>query len=229
MSAILPAGLRAGLLHTVPALAGTFEAELTAREPGLELLHVADAWLLAETVREGLTDAVTQRVAQHVRSLAAAGARAILVTCSSIGDAVDAAARSMEIPVLRVDRPMAAQAVSLAGTGGRSPRISVLATLDATLEPTRRLIEREAATVGADVVVASSVIPGALAARQSGDQDLHDSLIRAAVTTASSAGGVVVLAQASMAGALAGLDLSQPVLTSPIGGMDSLIAALAAA
>jgi len=62
------------------------------------------------------------------------GADYILVTCSSIGAAVEKAAETANIPVLRVDQPMADLAVQ---TG---KRIGVIATLQTTLEPTADLV-----------------------------------------------------------------------------------------
>jgi glutamate racemase len=223
---------RAGLLHTVPALAGTFHAAVQQRVPGVQLVHVADPGLLATAVREGVTPAVREQVARHLRYLADTGADALLVTCSSIGEAVEDAARDLPVPVLRVDAPMAAEAVELADeagrrSGGRRGRIAVLATLAATLGPTGRLIERAAASAGADVEVLATVVEGAVAARDAGDQPTHDRLVRGAVAAADA--DVVVLAQASMAAAAQDAGTTAPVLTSPAGGVAALAEALAAA
>ncbi len=232
------AGLRAGLLHTVPALAGTFQASITAARPGIELIHLADPWLLDTAVSTGITVEVGDRVSGHIGYLISAGAQAVLVTCSSIGEAVEAAAAAAPVPVLRVDAPMAAEAVALAVAAAltaarqgssRAGRIAVLATLQATLGPTGRLIQRAADASSADVLVTSSVVEGAVAARQAGDQAAHDRLISAAVEEAAGSSDVVVLAQASMAQATSGLTLGVPVLTSPRSGTEAFLAALAAA
>src|SRR5206468_3462916 len=47
--------LTVGLLHTVPALAASFDGLLDEQAPGLRRVHVADAWLLQTARREGLT------------------------------------------------------------------------------------------------------------------------------------------------------------------------------
>ena len=220
--------VRAGLLHTVPALAGTFQSALLQRLPDVEAVHLADPALLATAVREGVTPEVRRRVAQHLRYLVDAGADAVLVTCSSIGEAVEEAAATLAVPVLRVDAPMTADAVAAASragaAAGRPGRIAVLATLAATLGPTGRLLERAAGD--ADVVVSSTVVDGAVAARNAGDQATHDRLVADAVTAAGADADVVVLAQASMADAAAGAAVPVPVLTSPEGGIAALVAAL---
>jgi glutamate racemase len=233
MSAAGPgAGRRAGLLHTVPALAGTFQASVEKALPGIRLVHVADPWLLSTAIEAGVTEEVKRTVAAHIRYLADCGAEAVLVTCSSIGEAVEAAASSVDVPVLRVDAPMAAEAVDVAAAAARSRRrngrIAVLATLAATLAPTGRLIQRaaESRAGGAGVEVDTSVVEGAVAAREAGDSGRHDALIAEAVALAAGRADVVVLAQASMAQAIAGSTQPVPVLTSPGGGVAALVRAL---
>jgi aspartate/glutamate racemase len=218
-----------GVLHTVPALAATFDELIGKAAPGARQLHRDDATLLADARRIGVTPEVSERVERHIRGLIDDGADAVLVTCSSIGEAVEAAAASAGVPVLRVDEPMAREAARIAAdagdAAGRPGRIAVLATLEATLGPTGRLIERAAADAGG-AQVESTVVDDAIEARESGDQARHDALVRDAALEAAAGADVVVLAQASMAAALAGTDLDVPVLTSPPGGVAALAASI---
>ena len=215
--------VRVGLLHTTPAHAGTFHDLVTAGHPAVDVVHVVDPGLLSTAIREGVTDEVYQRVAGHVGHLIADGATAVRVTCSSIGEAAEAAAAIAGVPVLPVDAPMAAEAVAGAGDGGR---IAVLATLRSTLAPTGRLIQREVDAASAEATVTSQVVDGAADARAAGDSERHDELIREAVRT--SGADVIVLAQASMAEAVADLDVGVPIVTSPAGGVAALLAAVEA-
>lgn len=75
--------------------------------------------------------------------LVAAGVDVICCTCSTIGDIAESS--DAKVTVFRVDHPMARHAVK------RGQRIGVVAALESTLEPTRALIEDEAARAGADV------------------------------------------------------------------------------
>ncbi len=217
----------AGLLHTVPALAPTFDLLVADAVPGVEREHVVDAWMLETAIAEGVTPAVRSRVASHLRHLADSGADAILVTCSSIGEAAEEAAADLGIPVIRVDAAMAAEAAHVA-----AGRVAVLATNTATLGPTTRLIEREATAQGVDTTVTAAVVEGAAAARSAGDQAGHDRLIAEAVRAAAqpadggAPAGVIVLAQASMAAAAEAAGVGIPVLTSPAGGVARLAEAL---
>jgi aspartate/glutamate racemase len=222
-------GARLGLLHTVPALAVTFDDILRRTGHTGDIVHVVDAGLLSGAIDHGVDDAIRAEVLRHVQHLADDGAEAILVTCSSIGEAVEEAARRVEVPVLRVDATMAEEAVALAAQRApedRAARVAVLATLAATLGPTGRLLESRVAGASRPVEVAARVVDGAAAARSSGDQATHDRLVAEAIAEAAGGADVIVLAQASMAAAAAGLDLAVPILTSPEGGAAALVDAV---
>lgn len=209
----------AGLIHTVPALAGTFDALVRERVGAVEIVHVADAWLLEEAIASGVDGRHDARVAAHVRHLLDVGADAVLVTCSSIGEVADRVAGSVGRPVLRVDRPMAHRAGELARAGGR--RIAALATVGSTLAPTGRLLEAEAS----GCAVSARVVAGALDAKSAGDAAGFARLIAAAVDEALADADAVVLAQASMAEALDD-DRGGRVLTSPRSAVEALAVAL---
>ncbi|MDQ0643108.1 aspartate/glutamate racemase family protein [Microbacterium murale] len=211
--------IRIGALHTVPALVPVFNDLLLARRHDLDIVHVADASLLSRAVAHGVTEDVHATLRDHLTSLRSAGAAAVLVTCSSIGEAAVHAAQAVDVPLVRVDAAMAAEAVDRAVAGGS--RVLVLATLAATLGPTTRLVEAAARTVGA-VSVESRVVEGAAAARSAGDLETHDALIAAAVTEAGDA-DAIVLAQASMA---SGAGDDHRALTSPESGAAAFVSAL---
>ena len=216
--------VRVGMLHTVPLLAADFERLVTDAMPGVDVVHRADPSLLARAREGGVTPDVEADVARHLAALRDAGASAILVTCSSIGGAVDRAATGLDLPVLRVDRPMAVEAVRTAAAG--FGRIAVLATLSATLQPTSALIETEAERAGVRVTVTSTVVDGAFEARAQGHDAEHDAAVRRAAEAAAGEGDVLVLAQASMARALTRNALGVPVLTSPESGAAALVSVL---
>ena len=209
---------RVGVLHTVPALVPVFQELLLERRDDLDIVHTADASLLSSVIAGGVTDAVRALLRGHLRALRNAGAEAVLVTCSSIGEATVEAAGVVGVRLSRVDTPMAAEAVARARAG--AGRILVLATLEATLGPTARLVESAAGA--ASVEVTSIVVADAAAARSAGDLERHDTLVAEAIQRA---GGVdvIVLAQASMA---SGAGDDPRVLTSPASGVDGFVASL---
>jgi Asp/Glu/hydantoin racemase len=212
---------RVCVLHTVAALPAVFDPLLREEAPHVRPYHVVDESLLADTIEHGQLPRTAARLASYVTHAEAAGARAVLVTCSSLGPAAEAARALSGIPVLRVDDPMAAEAVR---TG---PRIGVLATVDSTLRPTADLVRRHAAAEGVSATVTTTTCPGAYAARQAGDAQEHDRLIAAEARRLAAGHDVLVLAQASMAAAVAALGadgLGVPVLTSPRSGTAQLSA-----
>ena len=191
-----------GMLHTVPALAAGMDADLRRAADGpVRVTHVVDAELLDGAVRSGVDDETLRRVRSHLRHLEAEGAGTILVTCSSIGEVTDDAAAAVTVPVVRVDRAMAERAAALATAPGARPGgIAVLATLEATLGPTTRLVADALAAVDGAAPVHARLVTGAADARGRGDQAEHDRLVADAVAgAAASDPAVVVLAQASMA------------------------------
>jgi len=145
------------------------------------------------------------------------------VTCSSIGPAVEAGAKLIGVPVLRVDQPMADKAVA---TG---KRIGVIASLSTTLEPTADLIQRRAAIGGKEIELTSRLVEGAFEALMAGDGATHDMKVAAALKELSQQVDIIVLAQASMArvvDSLAAADKRVPILASPGIAVDYLATVL---
>lgn len=216
---------RVGVVHTVSGLVPVFETLLKQHLPGIAHFNVVDESLLKNTIRDGrLTPETRRRVLTLLWSTFDAGADTILVTCSSIGAAVDDAQAFCEKPVFRVDEGMANEAINL-GT-----RIGVLATLATTLDPTRALIERHAARRGKAVTIDARICAGAFDALQRGDLAGHDEAVESELRRLAANVDVVVLAQASMA-RVAGLVpagvLNARVLSSPELGVRHFKARLA--
>ncbi len=211
------------LIHTVPGLIPTFEPLVREHLPEWTAFNIVDESLLRISIREGgMSTATARRVAGYVFSAVEAGADAILVTCSSIGAAVDAARPFCPVPLVRVDEGMAERALALGG------RIGVLATLSTTLEPTRDLVRRLAAARSAAPTIVARVCDGAFAALAAGDRAGHDALVRDGIRALSSDVDVLLLAQASMARALDGEGVTPGirVLSSPELGVLRLKAVL---
>lgn len=211
--------MKAGMLHTVEALQKPLEHAATVLYPELQLDHRVDASLLARAIAGADTEALVDSVRPHIEALLETGAEAVLVSCSSLGEATDSLAAQYSAPVLRIDRPMARRAVELGS------RILVLATLRSTLTPTTTLVRSEATARSVEPHVTPVLVPGAAEAKAAGDTATHDRLIREAARSHVSDVDVVVLAQASMAQAF-GQDISHmpvPVLSSPEPGVQAFV------
>jgi len=202
-----------GLIHTSATLVPMFQQLVSEHMPNVKVFNIVDDSLIKNTIACGeLTPATSRRVVNYVGSAELAGADFILVTCSSIGPAVEAAAALTGVPVLRVDQPMADQAVR---TG---KRIGVIATLSTTLGPTSDLVKRRAVAAGKEIELQAVLCEGAFDALMSGDGAKHDEMVGKALRELSTKVDVIVLAQASMArvaDALALEDKKVPILASP--------------
>jgi aspartate/glutamate racemase len=215
--------MKACLIHTVATLPDVFDRLLAEQAPGTEATHVVDESLLADTIAHGMVPATRRRLAAHVAAAEDAGAEAVLVTCSSLGEVAELVRPFAGVPVYRIDTPMAVEAIT---TGDR---IAVLATLESTLGPTRRLLAREAGRLGRDTRITTSLCPGAFDAQRAGDLAEHDNLVATEARRLAATADVLVLAQASMARALPATDpYDIPVLTSPRSGVRQLENALPA-
>jgi Asp/Glu/hydantoin racemase len=204
---------RLGLVHTSATLVPAFEQLCRERVPGVAVFNIVDDSLIKDVIAHGrLRPATARRVVQHVVAAEAAGADTILVTCSSIGRAVETAATLVDVPVIRVDRPLAERAVAT----GR--RIGVIATLPTTLDPTADLIGRCAAAAGREVAITARLCDGAFEALMAGDAATHDATVAAALEALAAEVDVIALAQASMARVVAALPpdpTRPPILASP--------------
>lgn len=202
-----------GLIHTSATLVPVFQQLCAQYLPGVKVFNIVDDSLIKNVISCGeLTPATARRVVNYAASAEEAGADFILYTCSSIGAAVETAAQLTTVPVLRVDQPMADKAVSLGS------RIGVIATLPTTLEPTKDLVKRRAEKAGKKIELHARLCEGAFDALMSGDTATHDKMVAAALKELAQKVDVIVLAQASMARVVEGLeeaDKKVPILASP--------------
>lgn len=213
-----------GLVHTVAALVETFDGLVAAHGGGAcTVRHIVDESLLATTRARGLIPQTMRHLLNHVLAAQESGADAVLVTCSSVGPAVEVIAPLIDIPVLRVDEAMVRRALESA------ERIGVVATLASTLDPTVELVRRSGRALGREPELLVRLCDGAFDAARAGDRARHDALVLAEIRAVAEQVGVVLLAQASMARALADLapgEIAVPVLTSPPLAVDQALGVL---
>ena len=208
------------LIHTSATLVPVFAALCNKFIPGVKIFNIADDSLIKNTIACGaLTPDTARRVVGYARSAEEAGADYIMFTCSSIGRAVETAAGLVNVPVLRVDQPMAAMAVE------KGNRIGIVATLSTTLDPTTDLVRRNALLVGKEIELFPHLCEGAFEALMAGDAETHDRLVGGALKAMSETVDVILLAQASMARVVeANPSLAEklPILASPPIAMEYL-------
>ena len=186
--------------------------------PDAEILHFVDSDVLATVVREqGISAQSESRMVHLAQAAEAAGADVIFSACSSLGPTLDAARRAVEVPVVKIDEAMAAEA-------SRSDRIGVLATVPTTLGPTSDLIAARAADTGRSPTIVRHLCPGAFDVLMSGDRAKHDDMVADHAAALAGDVDVIVLAQASMQRLVARLEeeTGLRVLSSPRMGVEHL-------
>lgn len=173
----------------------TFEGLLAQQSPTTPREHVVRADLLEHIRFQGDTPELRQHVFDILQTLAH-NAEVIVCTCSSLGALAENLAVS--IPVLRVDRALAEDAVK------QGKRILVLATLESTLEPTSSLFAETNQQVGNQADIDIKLCQGAWEAFARGDLDTYAQRIAktALEHCQKHPYDVIALAQASMAVAL---------------------------
>ncbi|MEU9717155.1 arylsulfatase [Streptomyces sp. NPDC047976] len=195
------------LLHTSAVHVPVFDALGEREHPGAVLRHLVRPGLLERAREVG-----PEGVRGEVREVLAGVGGPVLVTCSTIGGVAESLAAELGCAVYRVDRAMAARAVA---TGAR---IVVLAAVESTLGPSAGLLAEEGAGD-----VRGQVVPGAWELFEDGDEGGYHRAVAAAADGVTDA-DVIVLAQASMAGAVPLVRTRIPVLASPALGLAAALA-----
>lgn len=209
-----------GFLHTADVHRATFTTLVDELAPGARTVHVVDPSLLADArSRGGIDEALRVRLVTRLRE-AAKDADVVVCTCSTISGEAEVVADLLDVPVIRVDRPMAEQAVA-AGA-----RIAVVAALATTLEPTTALLREVADSQGVTLQLAEYVCGDAWTHFEAGDTDRYRQAIVSTIDAIPGPVDVIVLAQASMAGAAGRCRTDVAVLSSPrlavVRALDSL-------
>jgi Asp/Glu/hydantoin racemase len=180
--------------------------------PELEITNLLDDGLLRLLSAKELVTA-QERLADMIKTARNTyGAELAMVTCSSVSkEMVEQLDEGFDLPVLKIDYPMAREAVR----AGR--RIGVAATFAPTLGPTGRLLAEAAREAGTEIEIIEEVSAPAYEALLGGDASTHDRLLLEVVERLDEQRvAAIVLAQVSMARILPQLEgrISVPVLSS---------------
>lgn len=207
------------VLHTTPVTIQGLAPQFARELPGVRQTNFLDDTMLPEINAAGeITPAVRCRFYALAAAAAASRPDAILCACSSVGGLLEEARGIVSVPALRIDDPMAREAVA------RGTRIAVSATLASTLGPTMDLIRRRAEEAGKEISLTPFLVEGAGALLAQGRMEEYRQAVAGRISEALQGSDVVVLAQASMADAAALLPdaASLPILTSPRSGVAAL-------
>jgi hypothetical protein len=199
-----------GFLHTSPVHTERFGALVEHLSPGTPTVTLVDEGLLQSARRSGPDHpSVLAQIEVALDQLEREGADVVVCTCSTIGEPTEQLGSRRGQRVIRIDRPMLEAAVD-AGA-----RIAVVAAVESTVLPTRRLIESIAAARGRQVEISLVISEGAWERFEAGDQEGYLQAVAETCSLLDGTADVIVLAQASMADAVGLIATATPVLASP--------------
>jgi hypothetical protein len=191
----------------VPLLTGVAR-EVVAE---VELLHFVDEGLPRLVAADGaVAERTVARVATLARHAEESDAEAIVLTSPLIGLARDAAQAVVHVPVLRIEAPMAARAVSF-GT-----RIGVVSSHASLLDPVLAQLREAADAAGRDLELQPVVCEDALDARDADDHAAYERIVLGGVDRLAG-NEIIVLADVTMHPVLraAAEQADAPVLCAP--------------
>ncbi|MBS1155070.1 MAG: Asp/Glu racemase [Proteobacteria bacterium] len=209
---------KVAIFHTSAATLSLFQS-LTARiMPDVQIMHIIEDSMIRDVMKNGGPNtAVNARIAGYVQEAERAGCAMFMTACSSIGASVEQCQFLTSMPLMRVDEAMVEAAIE------KGPRVAVLATVETTLRPTLEIIRRKARESGKQIDLRPHLMADAFTALLAGDHATHDRIVSAGLKEALANSDVVVLAQASMARVMEGMETpAVPVLTSPESGVTRL-------
>ncbi len=181
-------------IYTGHGLMENVKAMFAEQMPDCRLINIIDDSLIADVIAENdVSPAVTRRLLQYYQTAQDMGADVIFNTCSSVGDLVAVGQKLVDVPIVRIDEPMAREAVS------KYQCIGVIATIPTTLDPTVRLLQEQAKLIGKEVTIVDGLADGAYQALVSGKPEEHDQRIVDVAQRLAKEVDAIVLAQGSMA------------------------------
>ncbi len=199
------------LIHAVEVAMRPVEAAMREHWPAAQCSNLLDDALPRDLEASGkLTPEITERILALARYASNSGAHGVLFTCSAFGQAIDLAAKSLSIPVLKPNEAMFETALDAGGMVG------MLATFEPSIASMTCDFDDEARCRGVSAHLRTVYVPGALDALKSGDTATHDRLVAEAAPQLAQC-STILLAHFSTARAasLVAARCRQPVLTSP--------------
>jgi Asp/Glu/Hydantoin racemase len=184
---------RVALIHAVQAAVQPIEDAFKALWPEARRTNLLDDSLVPDREAAGaLTPELSQRMVSLASYVAGTGADAVLFTCSAFGEGIEAAGRTLRIPVLKPNEAMFEAALDIGG------RIGMLATFAPAVAPMEQEFRDRARQQGSNATLETIVVPGARAALAVGDLAEHNRLIADAASALDHC-SAILLAHFSMA------------------------------
>ncbi len=210
------------LIHAVAVAMAPVQEAFAVLWPAAECVNLLDNSLSVDRERDGmLTAAMTRRIASLAEYGTGLGAAGILFTCSAFGEAIEATAARVAIPVLKPNEAMFEAALA----AGR--HIGMLATFAPSVASMEEEFQALAASRSIRATIETCCVPNAMAALKAGNAAGHNRLLAQAAPRLADCDAVLLahFSTARAASAVSGV-LDRPVLTAPGSAVAKLKAAI---
>ncbi len=216
---------RIALIHAVQVAMAPIEAAFVRLWPEAERCGLLDDSLSTDLEKAGdLTPPFFTRMDALAGYCVAAGADAVLFTCSAFGAAIAATAARQPVPVLKPNEAMFDAALRRGG------RIGMLATFAPSVPSMEAEFVEMALARGSTATLETICVPAAMAALKSGDGATHDRLLAEAAPRLAGCDAILLAHfSTSRAEDSVAARVDRPVLTSPGSAVTKLREALGAA
>lgn len=165
--------VRIALIHAVTVAMEPIEQAFIQHWPEADRMNLLDDSLSLDRARQSeLTPEMTVRIVALAEYACNAGAEGILFTCSAFGPAIERAAASLPVPVLKPNEAMFERALHM---GDRIGMIATFAPSIATMEA--EFAEGCRAANRTQASLRTVLAPGALDALKAGDAETHNALV----------------------------------------------------
>lgn len=202
---------RIALIHATTIAIDPIKAAFESSWPEAEPINILEDSLSPDRAKvTDITQALTDRIVALTKYARSTGCEAVLFTCSAFGRAIEHAATTVDIPVLKPNEAMFEAAIRKGG------RTAMLYTFPPARESMEVEFREEADRLDAAADIESILVEGAIEAVRAGHVETHNRLVAGAAAKLEGF-DAITLAHFSTARALKSVQAVTdiPVLTSP--------------
>lgn len=163
---------RIALIHATTIAIEPIRTELAAGWPGVDAVNILEDSLSPDREKVmGLTPDLTARIAALTDYATLIGSKAVLYTCSAFGPAIEAAAKTASIPVLKPNEAMYEAAIHAGG------RVALLYTFAPAGTGMIEEFRRQSAAMGRTTTMDAILVEDAIDAVRAGNVEVHNRLV----------------------------------------------------
>ena len=206
------------LLHGTPVAVEPINRAFAVRWPEAELVNLLDDSLSVDRAKDhDLTPRMFERFMELGGYAHRIGAKAILVTCSAFGPAIERMTRELPVPVLKPNEAMFRAAMSA------GKKIGMLATFAPSVLTMTEEFDQFVRETGSNATLKTIVVEGAMDALRKGDASVHNELVAGRARDLADCDAIMLAHfSTSRAAEKVGVAVSVPVLTAPDAAVDRL-------